>query len=59
LIGEDEYVQLHYCDYIYCEMCIDIPQHPEDYDPPHTQADFMNLSGGFDAHITVTQWNEG
>jgi hypothetical protein len=58
LIGCDDYVQLHFCDYILCEMCIIIPQHPENYSPPHTQADFMNLDGGFSAHITVEQWNE-
>jgi len=41
-------VQLHYCDYVYCVMTLDIPQEDQ----------YMNLNGGFSAEIFAIQWNE-
>jgi len=41
-------VQLHQGAYVYCVMCLEIPE----------DAAYMNLSGGFTAVITAIQWNE-
>jgi hypothetical protein len=41
-------VQLHYCDYVYCVMGLELPQ----------DNSLMNLCCGFSAEITAIQWNE-
>ncbi|MBA7566770.1 hypothetical protein ES708_08466 [subsurface metagenome] len=48
--GEEifDVVQMHYCDYVYCVMTLDIPQEDQ----------YMNLNGGFSAVIEAIQWNE-
>jgi len=48
-------VQMHYCDYIWGMLIIEIPQVPPE---GLTQDDFMNLVGTFVAKITAIQWNE-
>jgi hypothetical protein len=53
-------VQMHYCDYVYCVMTLDLPQ-ADELDPqgPYSQEDFMNLGCEFTAQINAIQWNEG
>ena len=46
--------QLHYCDYVYLELHIHLPQYWND-EPTDW---LMNRDGGFTAHIEVIQWNE-
>jgi hypothetical protein len=41
-------VQLHYCDYVYCVMGLELPQ----------DSSLMNLCCAFNATIEATQWNE-
>jgi hypothetical protein len=41
-------VQMHFCDYVYCVMSLNIPQ----------QDQYMSLSGGVTAEIYAIQWNE-
>jgi hypothetical protein len=41
-------VQMHYCDYVYCEATLDLPQ----------DNTLMNLGCSFTAEIKATQWNE-
>jgi len=41
-------VQMHYCEYVLCWMCVEIPQDNA----------YQGLSGSFTAEINAIQWNE-
>ena len=59
-IPVDVGTQLHYCDYVYLELHIHLPQWWDvDGDGIDEPTDWLMLrNGGFTAHIEVIQWNE-